>query len=181
MGPFEQMYRITKVQLSNTIHERDEYRRMAECAAIMAVCGYFSRMRWPDAYAWMNGHCAIWEVEIRKICHESLGLNRVPLYAGSAPVPAAQAKVADDVRLGNRLYVWDYENPEDGSWDNIEEYLHDTTPGVGDVVRLNLAMPLQDVEVEMLEVGRSGEPIRWQVRDVKTGDMLAAKAKGGGK
>lgn len=96
-----------------------------------------------------------------------------------APVSPAEAKVANDVRLGNRLYVWDYENPEDGLWDNIEEYLHDTTPGVGDVVRLNLAMPLQDVEVEMLEVGRFGEPIRWQVRDVKTGAMLAAKAKGG--
>lgn len=88
--------------------------------------------------------------------------------------PAVPEAVARDARLGNRLYVWDYENPEDGSWDNIEEYLHDTTPNVGDVVRLNLALPLVDVVVEMLEVGKCGEPIRWEVRDVKTGAILSA-------
>jgi len=96
-------------------------------------------------------------------------------------VPPAEAKAADDVRLGNRLYVWDYDNPEDGSWDNIEEYLHDTTPNAGETVRLNLALPLQDVEVEMLEVGKSGEPIRWVVRDAKTGTMLAPRRRGTGR
>ena len=89
------------------------------------------------------------------------------------PSPAA----VPDARLGNLIHVWDYENPEDGHWDNIEEYLSDTTPNVGEVVRLNVAMPLQDVEVEMLEVGKYGEPIRWEVRDVKTGALLAAAQK----
>jgi len=96
------------------------------------------------------------------------------LYAAPVPQTAVPEAVAKDARLGNRLHVWDYENPEDGSWDNIEEYLHDTTPNVGEVVRLNLAMPLTDVVVEMLEVGDCGEPIRWEVRDVKTGTILSA-------
>ena len=87
--------------------------------------------------------------------------------------PAVPDDVAKDARLGSLLYVWDYENPEDGQWDNIEEYLHDTTPNVGEVVRLNLALPLVDVVVEMLEVGKCGEPIRWEVRDVKTGAVLS--------
>lgn len=73
-----------------------ELQPMAKCAAIMAVCGYFSRMRGPDA--WLDH--GSWDeypelfacagVDLRSFQHGTR------FYAGSAPVPAAQAEADDD-------------------------------------------------------------------------------------
>ena len=67
-----------------------ELQPMAQCAAIMAVCGYFSRLRRPDA--WLDH--GSWDeypelfacagVDLRSFQHGTR------FYAGSAPVPAAQ-------------------------------------------------------------------------------------------
>lgn len=67
-----------------------ELQPMAECATIMAVCGYFSRMRGPDA--WLDH--GSWDeypelfacagVDLRSFQHGTR------FYADSAPVPAAQ-------------------------------------------------------------------------------------------
>lgn len=81
---------ITRNACASRKAQRDEYRRMAECAAIMAVCGYFSRMRRPDAWLDHGGWdeypelfaCA--GVDLRSFQHGTR------FYAGSAPVPAAQ-------------------------------------------------------------------------------------------
>ena len=39
---------ITRNACASRKAQRDEYRHMAECAAITAFCGYFSRMRGPE-------------------------------------------------------------------------------------------------------------------------------------
>ena len=74
-----------------------ELQPMAECATIMAVCGYFSRMRGPDA--WLDH--GSWDeypelfacagVDLRSFQHGTR------FYAGSAPVPAAQAVDVDAI------------------------------------------------------------------------------------
>lgn len=94
MSTLEQMYLTTKYQLSNAIHERDEYRHMAECAAIMAICGYFSRMRGPDEWCCVSKDgFTKRRVGTRQLAemHSREGWTITPLYAGSAPVPAAAA------------------------------------------------------------------------------------------
>lgn len=73
------------------VEDVEDIHRMAECAAIMAVCGYFSRMRGPDA--WLDH--GSWDeypelfacagVDLRSFQHGTR------FYAGSAPVPAARA------------------------------------------------------------------------------------------
>lgn len=108
MSTLEQMYLTTKYQLSNAIHERDEYRHMAECAAIMAICGYFSRMRGPDEWCCVSKDgFTKRRVGTRQLAemHSREGWTITPLYAGSAPVPAAQAeaKWADDAAVANVL------------------------------------------------------------------------------
>ena len=74
-----------------------ELQPMAQCAAIMAVCGYFSRLRRPDA--WLDH--GSWDeypelfacagVDLRSFQHGTR------FYAGSAPVPAAQAVDVDAI------------------------------------------------------------------------------------
>lgn len=81
----------------DALHARvAELQPMAECAAIMAVCGYFSRMRGPDAWLDHGGWdeypelfaCA--GVDLRSFQHGTR------FYAGSAPVPVVpQAAQAD--------------------------------------------------------------------------------------
>lgn len=96
MNTFEQMYKITKVQLANALHERDGYRRMAEYAAIMAVCGYFSRMRGPIGHLVRNALLGS-EDFVRGEAYELDDCEiAVPLYAGSAPVPAVPQAVDVD-------------------------------------------------------------------------------------
>lgn len=76
-----------------------ELQPMAECAAIMAVCGYFSRMRGPDAWLtrWGDGMTNVSRERREEwFVNESDPATCVPLYAGSAPVPAAQAEADDD-------------------------------------------------------------------------------------
>ena len=74
---------------------------MAEFAAIMAVCGYFSRMRRPDAYetrwAGKGGPYAWGTGFLHKVYPDRVakGTEIRALYAGSAPVPA----VDDDALL----------------------------------------------------------------------------------
>lgn len=75
-------------------------RRIArqQCAAIMAVCGYFSRMRGPDAvyeHRQRQDSFPVWVAGV--VVNRRMDAG-TPLYAGSAPVPAvqAEAKVADE-------------------------------------------------------------------------------------
>ena len=71
-----------------------ELEPLAEYAAGMAVCGYFSRMRGPDAWTW--GFSGFPNFGRHKPNVEHPAINRpTPLYAGSAPVPT----VDDDARL----------------------------------------------------------------------------------
>lgn len=77
-----------------------ELQPMAQCAAIMAVCGYFSRLRRPDAWLtqWPDGI----KSTTRYWPDGWIGSNEdnfsvFPLYAGSAPVPAAQAVDVDAI------------------------------------------------------------------------------------
>ena len=72
-----------------------ELQPMAQCAAIMAVCGYFSRLRRPDVWRRADAEIAGW------MYHENVPRWLLdvepafePLYAGSAPVQA-EAKVVD--------------------------------------------------------------------------------------
>lgn len=69
---------------TDELHRLDGLSDMAECAAIMAFCGYFSRMRGPDFY---------WNPDDDTFCYaKDAGIMalKTPLYAGSAPVPAEQ-------------------------------------------------------------------------------------------
>ena len=75
---------------------------MAEFAAIMAVCGYFSRMRRPDAYetrwAGKGGPYAWGTGFLHKVYPDRVakGTEIRALYAGSAPVPAVPQAVDVD-------------------------------------------------------------------------------------
>ena len=85
-----------------TTTNAENIHRMAECAAIMAVCGYFSRMRGPDlqvAYKQFGGGCTrrFLRSEEAVRVHRDEGYEMTPLYAGSAPVPAAQAVDVDAI------------------------------------------------------------------------------------
>lgn len=67
-----------------------ELQPMAECAAIMAFCGYFSRMRGPDAvyeYRQRQDSFPVWVPGV--VVNRRMDAG-TPLYAGSAPVPAVQ-------------------------------------------------------------------------------------------
>ena len=67
-----------------------ELEPLAECAAIMAVSGYFSRMRGPIGHLVRNALLGS-EDFVRGEAYELDDCEiAVPLYAGSAPVPAAQ-------------------------------------------------------------------------------------------
>jgi len=82
--------------LDDELHNSESARRDFEHAwlegrAIMAVCGYFSRMRGPDFYAYQFTTCVRFSADTY---NGSGPLHAIPLYAGSAPVPA-EAKVAD--------------------------------------------------------------------------------------
>lgn len=131
-----------------------ELQPMAQCAAIMAVCGYFSRMRGPDA--WLDH--GSWDeypelfacagVDLRSFQHGTR------FYAGSAPVPAAQAN--DVVLLPAEA--------TDAMQDNMREALIDQgwdSDSAG--------------EVDFADLWHAGV-YEYQER---TADMLAAKAKGG--
>ena len=80
-----------------TTTNAENIHRMAECAAIMAVCGYFSRMRGPIGHLVRNALLGS-EDFVRGEAYELDDCEiAVPLYAGSAPVPAAQAVDVDAI------------------------------------------------------------------------------------
>ena len=73
-----------------------ELQPMAECAAIMAVCGYFSRVRGPIGHLVRNALLGS-EDFVRGEAYELDDCEiAVPLYAGSAPVPAVPQAVDVD-------------------------------------------------------------------------------------
>ena len=73
-----------------------ELELLAECAAIMAVCGYFSRMRGPDCYkVFTEDGDYVYVDDGVPCCYPDP--NITPLYAGSAPVPAVLQAVDVDV------------------------------------------------------------------------------------
>lgn len=86
-----------------------ELEPLAECAAIMAVCGYFSRLRRPDA--WLDH--GSWDeypelfacagVDLRSFQHGTR------FYAGSAPVPAAPSDGCDEALLDTMRELVDAE------------------------------------------------------------------------
>jgi len=93
--------------LEDELHNSESARRDFEHAwlegrAIMAVCGYFSRMRGPDlqvAYKQFGGGYTrrFLKSEDAVRVHRDEGYEMTPLYAGSAPVPAAQAVDVDAI------------------------------------------------------------------------------------
>jgi len=79
-----------------TTTNAENIHRMAECAAIMTVCGYFSRMRGPIGHLVRNALLGS-EYFVRGEAYELDDCEiAVPLYAGSAPVPAVPQAVDVD-------------------------------------------------------------------------------------
>lgn len=81
-----------------------ELQPMAECAAIMAVCGYFSRMRGPDFWyipaEGEDDEDALVLPTRTGACPSSYATQRAfPLYAGSAPVPAVPPAAQADAEF----------------------------------------------------------------------------------
>lgn len=92
------------IALSARVAELEREHSAAQFGAIMAVCLYFGRMRSPDFYAYQFPTCVRFRADTY---NGNRPLYAIPLYAGFAPVPAAQTDIlASATEYAHNIVMW---------------------------------------------------------------------------